>query len=391
MTAQPAPASPTLVSKLPEVGTTIFTVMSALAAQYNAINLSQGFPNFPVDSELLRNVSEAMLEGHNQYAPMTGWPALRQQVAAQAQRNYNFILNPDTEITVTSGGCEALFCAIQCVTHPGDEVIILEPFYDSYVPAIRLAGGVPVPVKLLHPDYRVDWDAVRAAITPRTKALILNTPHNPTGAIWTAEDLAELERLAQHHGFFVISDEVYEHLVLDGNTHQGMLRSQGLYARSFIIGSFGKSLHVTGWKLGYCIAPPELSVEFRKVHQYVTFCCPTPFQVGIARYMEATPDFGTRLGAFFQTKRDQFFAALVPSKFRLLPCHGTYFALADYSQIKPGMPDTEFARWLTTEHGVATIPVSGFYADGTDHHVVRFCFAKTDETLTQAAERLCRI
>lgn len=379
------------VSKLPNVGTTIFSVMSALAAQHGAINLSQGFPNFPADPDLIGCVSQAMLEGHNQYAPMPGHPALRQQIAAQALRNYAVGLDPETEITITSGGCEALFCAIQSVTHPGDEVIVLEPCYDSYVPAIQLAGGVPVPVQLTFPSYSVDWQAVRAAVTPRTRALILNTPHNPTGAVWSATDLVELEQLVSEHGIYIISDEVYEHLVLDGITHQGMLRSPALYTHSFIVGSFGKSLHVTGWKLGYCLAPPAFTHEFRKIHQYVTFCCPTPFQVGIARYMESQPDFGTRLGSFFQAKRDAFFAALAPSRFHLLPCRGTYFALADYRDIQPDMPDQEFARWLTLTHGVATIPVSAFYADGTDNRLVRFCFAKTEDTLEEAAQRLCRV
>lgn len=378
-------------SKLPSVGTTIFSVMTAKANAVGAINLSQGFPGFRPDARLEAFVEEALRAGHHQYAPLAGLPALQQGIAAMAANAYGANIDPATEITVTSGATEALYAASAAFFGPADEVLLFDPAYDCYAPAIALQGATPVRFALQPPDYRPNWDEVRAAIGPQTRGVLFNTPHNPTGTAWTADDLRSLSKIAAHHDLIVISDEVYQHLVFDGRRHESVLLYPELAARSVMVGSFGKSLHVTGWKIGYAIAPPAYTTELRKVHQYLTFSTATPLQYAIARYLETVPDYHSNLGEFFQTKRDLFANALKNSRFNVLPCQGTYFLVADYSAIAPDMPDTEFAVWLTETHGVGCIPLSVFYANGTDRHVVRFCFAKEDTTLHQAAERLCKI
>ncbi|CAM4173893.1 methionine aminotransferase [Roseateles saccharophilus] len=378
---------PVLPSKLPNAGTTIFTVMSALAAEHGAVNLGQGFPDFGADPALLQAVTDAMAAGHNQYPPMTGVPALRQAVAAKLNALYGSAYDADRDITITAGGTQALFTALQCCVGTGDEVIIIEPAYDSYDPAIRLAGAVPVGVPMTA-DYRLDWTAVRAAVTPRTRALVLNTPHNPSGRVATEDDLRELERIAEQHDLFVISDEVYEHMVFDGERHQSVARHPGLAARSFLVGSFGKTFHVTGWKVGYVAAPAALSAAFRRLHQYTVFTVHTPTQHALAAYL-AHPAPWQGLGDFYQAKRDGFRAALAGTKLRLLPCDGTYFQTVDYGAISD-LPELDFAKWLTTEIGVAAIPLSVFYQRPQERRHVRFCFAKRDDTLAEAARRLRR-
>lgn len=376
--------------KLPGVGTTIFTVMSARAAAVGAVNLGQGFPDFAPDAHLLDLVNEALRRGHNQYAPMPGLPALRTQLSDLFARIYNLRYNPDTEITVTSGATEALFDAIAAVTRPGDEVIVLEPCYDCYVPAIELAGGVPVRSKLKAPTFAVDWADVRNKLSPRTRAIIINTPHNPTGAVWSAHDLERLHELTRDTNIAVIADEVYEHIVFDDHLHHGVATHPALAARSFLIGSFGKSLHVTGWKLGFCLAPAALSAAFRKVHQFVTFAGNHPMQWAIAEYLRQWPHFNQQIRSFYQRKRDAFTNLMAATPFEALPTHGTYFQLYRYDKIST-LPDTEFALWLTERHGVACIPMSAFYGDSTDHQLVRFCFAKEEATLRTAAERLAKV
>lgn len=380
------PVIPQLSTKLPNVGTTIFTIMSRMAQEHGAINLSQGFPDFQCDPRLIQAVTHHMEAGHNQYSPMAGLLRLREGLAEKTQQVYGLQVNPETEITITSGGTEALYAAIAATVREGDEVIVLEPAYDSYIPAIKLNGGIPIPIPLQHPDYSVDWDMVKNRMNLRTRMIILNTPHNPTGAILGPEDLQTLQRLTQDTDVLILSDEVYEHIVFDGLQHESVLRYPDLYQRSMAVFSFGKTYHVTGWKLGYCIAPPHLSKEFRKVHQYLTFASPTPFQHAFAD-MLAHPDMYQELGNFYQAKRDLFQSVMADTPFRLLPTSGTYFQLADYTAIND-MPDMEFAEWLTKEHGVATIPVSVFYQQPMDHQVVRFCFAKDDETLRAAADKL---
>ena len=382
---------PTLVSRLPEVGTTIFTRMSAHAAAVGAINLSQGFPDFAADPALLQLVGEALAEGHNQYAPMAGLPALRRVLAEQQRRHHGVYYDAEAEVTITSGGTEALYAAIAAVTTSGDEVIVLDPAYDSYAPAVRLNGGRPVHVPLRAPSFDVDWDRVAVAITPRTRAILINSPHNPTGARLGMGDLARLAELAERHDLWIIADEVYEYLTFDGVAHASVAQHPVLRERSFVIGSFGKSLHVTGWKVGYVCAPTALTVELRKVHQFLTFATHTPTQVAIARYLEVRPDYAASLGAFYQAKRDRFAALMQATPFTPLPTGGTYFQLYRYDALWPGaeaVSDLAMALWLTEHAGVATIPVSAFYADGHDPRVLRFCFAKRDETLAAAAERL---
>ncbi len=383
------PPSATLRSRLPSVGTTIFTVMSKLAADVGAINLSQGFPDYDCDPALVDAVVRHMRAGLNQYPPMQGVLALRQAIAGKFRSLYGATYDPDTEVTITSGGTEGIFDAVAAVVHPGDEVLVLEPCYDSYVPAITLNGGIPVFVSLQPPDYRIDWDAVRDAITPRTRLLMLNSPHNPTGSIVTARDIEALSSIVASTGIFILSDEVYEHLIFDGAQHESMARHPQLAARSFVVGSFGKTYHVTGWKVGYAVAPAALSAELRKVHQYVTFTTITPMQHAIAEF------FGVRTGLdelapFFQRKRDLFLQLMEGSRFRPLPCHGSYFQLMDYSAISDER-DADFAIRMTKEHGVASIPTSPFLHRSTAPQVVRFCFAKRDETLERAAERLKRV
>lgn len=376
-------------SKLPNVGVTIFTVMSKLANDSGAINLSQGFPDFDVSAELRELVAKYMALGHNQYAPMQGVTSLRQRIAEKTQELYGAQYDPDMEITVTSGATEAIFSAIACVVNRGDEVILFEPAYDAYAPDVLLAGGVPVYVQLKYPDYHVDWNQVKDAITKKTKLLILNSPHNPTGAILGLEDMKALIDIVADTNIFIVSDEVYEHIVFDRHRHESMTRYPELARRSFVISSFGKTYHTTGWKLGYCLAPKPLSVEFQRVHQYVTFASHTPTQMAYAEFMDKKEKYLT-LPNFYQERRDKFCALIKDSRFRPLPCKGTYFQMLSYEAISDEK-DVDFAKRLTTEYKVASIPPSVFYVGGDDHKVLRFCFAKKDETLVNAAEKLCRI
>lgn len=378
-----------ITSKLPDVGTTIFTVMSQLANEHDAINLSQGFPDFNAHPDLIARVYDYMQKGLNQYAPMQGVAQLRHRIAQKIKTIYHADIDPDTQITVVSGATEALYAAITAVVHPGDEVVVIEPAYDAYVPAIHLNGGIPKFVPLQFPGYRVDWDRVRDAICDRTRLIILNSPHNPTGTVLTVEDITTLEDICGQHDLFILSDEVYEHIVFDGQDHQSILRCAALAAKSFVVSSFGKTYHTTGWKIGYCVAPQGLTREFQKIHQFLTFTTNTPIQWAYADFMQQPQHF-LNLARFYQHKRDLFLDLMRPSRFTPLPCEGTYFQMMDYSHISDE-PDVAFARRLTTQHGVAAIPVSVFYHNHTDHQVVRFCFAKQDQTLTQAAERLCRI
>jgi len=373
-------------SKLPSVGTTIFTVMSRLAADLGAINLSQGFPDFDCDPDLVDAVAHHMRSGRNQYAPMQGVPALREAIAAKYESFYGHRYDPDTEVTVTSGGTEALFDAIAAVVHPGDEVMVFEPCYDSYVPAVELCGGIPVVISLTFPQYATDWDAVRHAITPRTRMIVINSPHNPTGAVLSPADVRELGGIVEGTGIVILSDEVYEHIIFDGLRHESMARHPSLAARSFIVGSFGKTYHTTGWKVGYAVAPALLTAEFRKVHQFVTFATNTPVQHAIADFLAAKRGL-QELAPFYQAKRDLFLRLMENSRFRPLPCRGSYFQLMDYSAITDEA-DADFAIRLTKEHGVASIPTSPFLYRQEAPRVLRFCFAKKDETLEAAAVRL---
>ena len=375
-----------LQSKLPSVGTTIFTVMSKLAADVGAINLSQGFPDFDCDPALVEAVARHMREGRNQYAPMQGVPALRQAVAAKFASLYGAEYDPETEVTVTSGGTEAIFDAVAALVHPGDEVIVFEPCYDSYVPAVEVNGGKAVVVSLRYPDYAVPWDEVRAAVTPRTRMIVINSPHNPAAVILDAGDVAELAKVIEGTEIVILSDEVYEHIVFDGARHESMARVEALRARSFIVGSFGKTFHVTGWKVGYVVAPAALTAEFRKVHQFVTFSTNTPVQHALAEFLSAGRGY-PELSAFYQRKRDLFLELLAGSRWTPLRSRGTYFQLLDYSAITDE-PDMEFALRLTKEHGVASIPTSAFLYHAAPPPVLRFCFAKKDETLRAAADRL---
>lgn len=385
-------------SKLPDVGTTIFTVMSRLASERQAINLGQGFPDFNPDSRLTSLVDDAMKAGHNQYPFMPGVASLRQAIADKIETLYGHAYHPDTDITVTSGATQALMTSIMACVHPGDEVVVLEPCYDSYVPAIRLAGGIPVPVSLRapladDPYYRVEWDRVRAAITSRTRMLLINFPHNPTGAVLNDTDLDALEAIVSETGVILLSDEAYEHIVFDGVLHASIARRPALAARAILVGSFGKTFHITGWKLGYCCAPAALTVELRKVHQFMVFTVSSPMQYAVAEYLKDPLPY-LNLPAFYQTKRDRLFEGLKQTRFRPLPSPGTFFLLADYSEISD-MPEAEFAKWLTIEHGVAVIPIAAFYgkpdAPSSNRQMVRFCFAKQDATLDTALERLQRV
>ena len=381
-----------LRSKLPHVGTTIFTTMSQLAAETGAINLSQGFPDFPSPQPLLEALGRHALAGANQYAPSTGVPALREQVAAHLALRHGVTLDVDQEVTITPGATEAIFCAIQAVIQPGDEVIVFDPCYDSYAPAVTLAGGQCVHVALSEVDFRIDWQRLSDALTPRTRMVVLNSPHNPSGALIDRGDLDQLARLIAERDLYVLSDEVYEHLVFDGAQHASVVAHPQLYPRAFVVGSFGKTYHVTGWKTGYVIAPPALSGELRKVHQYVTFCGVTPIQTALAEFMAQHPEHLTGLPGFYQAKRDLLCELLAGSRWRFTPTAGTYFQLLDYSAIRPDLDDVEMARWLTQVHGVASIPVSVFYQRPIpNQRLVRLCFAKREETLRQAAERLCAI
>jgi methionine aminotransferase len=378
-----------LTSKLPQTGTTIFTVMSALAAEVGAINLSQGFPDYDCDPYLTELVNKAMKAGHNQYAPMAGAMVLREQIACKTEKLYGASYNPDTEITITAGGTQAIFTAISAVIHPNDEVIIFEPAYDCYAPAIKLMGGVVKSLQLEPPNYRIAWDMVRKLITNRTKMIILNSPHNPTATILSRQDIDELSALVKDQDIYILSDEVYEHLIYDGATHESMARYPELQQRSFIIASFGKLCHATGWKIGYCLAPALLMQEFRKIHQFLVFSVNTPMQYAIAEYLKNEQVY-LELPEFFQQKRDYFRKGLEQTRFELLPCHGSYFQSVTYNNITDER-DTDFAIRLAKEFGVATIPTSGFYNKGADHHVLRFCFAKRQETLDKAVDRLLNV
>jgi methionine aminotransferase len=378
-----------LTSKLPDTGVTIFSRMTALANAHGAINLSQGFPDFEISADLIEKVHGHMCAGRNQYAPMQGVAVLREKIAEKVYRLYQAEYDPDSEITITSGATEAIFDAITAVVHPGDEVIVLEPAYDSYVPAIRLCAGIPVFVKLHHPDYHINWDEVAGAVNSKTRLIILNSPHNPTGAVLTGKDIAALIAIVRNTDIFILSDEVYEHIIFDGRVHESMCRHPELFQRSFVVCSFGKMVHATGWKTGYCLAPGPLSREFQKIHQFVTFASNTPVQYALADFI-AMPDAYLSLSAFYQGKRDFFRSLISGSQFNILPCGGSYFQLLDYSNLSDE-PDEAFARRLTTEFGVAAIPPSVFYQEKDDHRVLRLCFAKTSQTLEAAAERLCRV
>ncbi|MEI6801680.1 MAG: pyridoxal phosphate-dependent aminotransferase [Burkholderiales bacterium] len=375
-----------LQSRLRAVGTTIFTVMSALATEHKAVNLGQGFPDFACDPALLEHVNQAMLAGHNQYPPMTGVPPLREAVAAKIEALYSHHYRAADEITITAGATQAIITIILAVVHPGDEVIVLEPCYDSYVPNIALAGGVAVRVALTSGTFRPDFAAIAAAITPRTRAIIVNTPHNPSATVWSHQDMLALEQLLAPTDVLLISDEVYEHMVFDGAEHASAARYPGLAERAFIVSSFGKTYHVTGWKVGYVAAPQALSAEFRKVHQFNVFTVNTPMQYGLASYM-ADPQPYLGLSAFYQRKRDLFRQGLAHTRLKLLPCQGSYFQCVDIAQVSD-LSEADFCQWLTREIGVAAIPLSAFYGNGFDQRVVRFCFAKKDETLNAALERL---
>jgi methionine aminotransferase len=383
--------APRLTTKLPKVGTTIFTVMSQLAAEHKAVNLGQGFPDFAVPARLVEELDKAMRAGHNQYAPMSGVPALRNAIAAKTERCYGWRPDADTGITVTSGASEAILDAVSAVVHAGDEVIVLDPCYDCYEPAIELAGAIAVHVPLDPDTFAPDWNRVRAAITPRTRMLMINTPHNPSGAMLTAQDMTAVADLLRDTGIWLLSDEVYEHIVFDDARHESVLRYPELRERAFVISSFGKTYHCTGWKIGYCIAPPALSAEFRKVHQYNTFCSFPPAQHAFAAMIQAEPGHYEQLGAFYEAKRDHFRSQLLTTKLKPLPVPGGYFQLVDYSAISD-LDDLAFCRWLTTEHGVASIPLSPFYETPPEgQRLARLCFAKNEATLDMAIERLQRL
>ncbi len=380
--------TPVLQTRLPAVGTTVFTRMSALAARHGAVNLGQGFPDFDCEPALVEAVSEAMRAGHNQYPLMTGAAPLREAIAAKVASLYGHEYDAATDITVTAGATQALTTAILCCVHPGDEVIVIEPAYDSYLPAIALAGGVPVLVSMEVDErgYSVPWDKLASAVSQQTRLIIINTPHNPTGTILRAADLEKLADIVRGTQILLLSDEVYEHMVYDGVPHASLSRHAELAARAFIVSSFGKTCHVTGWKVGYVAAPSTMTAEFRKVHQYNVFTVNTPMQHGLASYM-ADPQPYLQLPAFYQRKRDLFRAGLAGSRFELLPADGTYFQCVKYGAISQDS-EAQFAEWLTTEVKVAAIPVSAFYAQGKESGIVRFCFAKKDETLNLALERL---
>jgi len=396
MTALSAPAtpvephqSPRLRSRLPEVGTTIFTVMSALATEHQAVNLGQGFPDFACDPALLDAVSHAMHQGHNQYPPMAGVLSLREAVSEKLETLYGHKYRADDEITITAGATQAIISIVLAVVHPGDEVIVLEPCYDSYLPNIALAGGVAVRVPLTPGTFRPDFEKIAAAITSRTRCIIINSPHNPSGTIWSRADMLRLQEILAPTHIVLISDEVYEHMVYDGAPHESASRYPGLAARSFIVSSFGKTYHVTGWKVGFVAAPAPLTAELRKVHQFNVFTVNTPVQYGLAAYMQDASRY-LELPAFYQRKRDLFRQGMAKTKFRLLPSEGTFFQCADISEVSD-MPEAEFCRWLTIEIGVTAIPLSAFYRDAFDQKIVRFCFAKEDATLRKGLERLSKL
>ncbi len=375
-------------SKLPKVGTTIFTVMSALAAQHKAINLSQGFPDFEASEELIRLVNDYMKKGMNQYAPMQGILPLREQLAQKTENLYGISYNPDTEITITSGGTEAIYTAITAIIREGDEVIVFEPAYDCYVPAIELAGGVPVYISLKSPDFTIDWKEIKKVISHKTKMIMINTPHNPTGTVLTTVDMKELEKIVAGTEICIISDEVYEHIIFDKLRHESVLLYPVLAERSFVVFSFGKTYHTTGWKIGYCFAPANLMNEFRKIHQFVVFSANTPLQYALADFIKNKNYFS--LPDYYQEKRDYFLKLIKGSRFKFTPASGSYFQCLDYTSIT-NEKDTDFAIRLTKEFKIASIPLSVFYHEGIDNKVLRFCFAKKNETLEMAAEKICSV
>jgi len=376
-------------SKLPDVGTTIFTVMSSLATELKAINLGQGFPDFQMNGELISLVNEAMENGFNQYVPMQGYMPLRETIAEKIQSLYNTVINPESQVTITPGGTYAIYTALTTVLRPGDEVIVFEPAYDSYIPNIIVNGAKPVLINLQFPEYKIDWDEVRKKINHKTRMIMLNSPHNPTGNVLRAEDIEQLRAVVANTNIFILSDEVYEHLIFDNLPHLSMLRYPDLLERSFVCFSFGKIYHCTGWKLGYCVTSPELMKEFRKVHQFNCFSCHSPSQVALSKYLLNKESY-LSLGIFMQEKRDYFLQLMSATKFIPLPSYGSYFQVYRYNNISDE-PDTDFAIRITKEYGVATIPVSVFYQSEKDDKVIRFCFAKKKETLEEAVERLVKI
>jgi methionine aminotransferase len=376
-------------SKLPNIGTSIFTVMSQLAAKHNAINLGQGFPDFPMSAELIECVNKAMQSGGNQYAHTNGVPLLRERLAEKIKYLYDVNINPETNITITPGGTYSIFCAFSTIIQPGDEVIIFEPAYDSYIPNIVFNGGIVVPIELEFPDYTIPWDKVKAAITPKTKAILVNTPHNPTGRVFTKEDILILQEIVLSNNLYLISDEVYEHLIYDNKQHETVMKYPDLFARTFVCFSFGKTYHCTGWKLGYCIAPENIMKEYRKVHQFNAFGCDTPKQIAIAEYMTNKEAY-LSIGAMYQEKRDYLRGLLDNTKFVRLPSSGSYFESYRYDTISDE-PDTIFAERLVREFGIAIVPMSAFYQKSTDHKVIRLCFAKVKETLDAAAACLQKV
>ncbi|MFA5419078.1 MAG: methionine aminotransferase [Bacteroidales bacterium] len=378
-----------ITSKLPQTGTSIFAVMTQLATQYKALNLSQGFPDFPVSEELIKLVNQYMKKGFNQYAPMPGIKPLRDALSKLFKQNYEAVYHPETEITITAGATQALYTIISALVHKGDEVIIFEPAYDSYAPAIILNGGLVKHSQLHFPDYRINWEEVTRMISSSTRMIIINSPHNPTGSILAKEDLERLERLTRGTDIVILSDEVYEHLIFDGLKHESVCLFPNLASRSLIVGSFGKTFHTTGWKTGFILAPEKLTREVRKVHQFMVFAVNTPIQYAMADFLK-NPNNYLHLGDFYQQKRDFFLETIKGSKFKPLSCHGTYFQLLDYSAISD-KKEMDFAEWLVKEHKLAAVPVSPFYREKVDNHALRFCFAKTEETLQKAGEILCRI
>lgn len=381
-------------TKLPETGTTIFAVMSALSHECNALNLSQGFPSFNPDQRLLDLITHYLNNDGNQYAPMPGVPSLRRSVADKVSMLYGRSVDPDNEVTICDGATEGLFSAIHATVHPGDEVIVFDPAYDSYEPSVTLAGGKTVHIPLIetadHPDYHIDWDRLNDSINERTRLIILNFPHNPTGVILSAADLDRLAEIVRDTGIYLLSDEVYEHIVFDGADHQSFIRHDELWERSFIVSSFGKTYHATGWKVGYCVAPPALTEQFRKIHQWVCYAVVSPIQYAIADYMAQTPEHYTELPTFYEAKRDHFCDLVKDSRFELRPANGTFFQILDYSNIT-SEDDVSYAKRLTREIGVASIPISVFCEQTPDSHKLRFCFAKDDDMLIEAAERLCQL
>lgn len=381
--------TPAIQSKLPHVGTTIFTVMSVLAAEHKAINLGQGFPDYEMNKELIALVNKAMLNGHNQYVHMNGLQGLREVLAEKIEGLYATNIDPEKEITITPGGTYAIYTALATILQPGDEVIVFEPAYDSYIPTIEINGAVPVLIPLVYPDYKIDWELVKQKSSPKTKLIMLNTPHNPTGAVLSADDITELKRIVNGTGIFILSDEVYEHLIFDGKRHESMLRHPGLYERSFVCFSFGKVYDCTGWKMGYCVAPPELMKEFRKLHQFNCFSCNSPVQFALAEFLKQKENY-LQLGSFLQQKRDLLKNLMGQTRFKALPSYGSYFQLYSYRSITDEN-EKDFAIRLTKEYGVATIPTSAFYKQEQDNKVLRFCFSKKESTLESAVNRLISV